>query len=178
ESSDGGAGDSASDDSSDSAGGASSETSEGDSATESGSSDSGDESVVEEEAGAESGSSAYEVDEEKVSLVEEATETDQSIADVLQDPSEVSSYVHESSTIVEVTQGEEPLDQQFVGIVAEVDESDGLEIAADRYNENLEVTQPYGYGNSETGEVLIYEQESWQDASSQYSPEELVYGTY
>src|SRR5699024_1148160 len=65
------------------------------------------------------------------------------------------------------------------GITAEVDESDGgLKVASDYFDENYEIIQPHGYGNSETDELFLYSEAGWEDYSTQHGVEELIYGTY
>lgn len=123
--------------------------------------------------------SAYDIDQDKVDMVENATETDNTVGDVLKAPSEITSYIQDTSIIIEVTEGEEITDQSFQGITAEVDETDGeLEVASDYFDENYEIIQPHGYGNSETDELFMYTDAGWEDYSSQYGVEELIYGTY
>ncbi|KKK32930.1 hypothetical protein WN59_12855 [Salinicoccus sediminis] len=123
--------------------------------------------------------SAYDIDQDKVDMVENATETDNTVDDVLKAPSEITSYIQDTSIIIEVTEGEEITDQSFQGITAEVDETDGeLEVASDYFDENYEIIQPHGYGNSETDELFIYSETGWEDYSTQYGVEELIYGTY
>ncbi|WP_411842525.1 hypothetical protein [Salinicoccus sp. HZC-1] len=120
----------------------------------------------------------YDIDEDKVSMVENATETDQSVEDVLRNSSEVTSYVQDTSIIIEISQGEQIVDQSFQGIVAEVDESNGLEVASDYFNENFEIIQPHGYGNSETGELFMFTEAGWTDYSPQYEAKDIIYGLY
>ncbi|WP_017549484.1 hypothetical protein [Salinicoccus carnicancri] len=123
--------------------------------------------------------SAYDIDQDKVDMVENAEETDNTVEDVLKEPSEITSYIQDTSIIIEVTEGEEVTEQSFQGITAEVDESDGaLEVASDYFDENYEIIQPHGYGNSETDELFIYSETGWEDYSTQYGVEELIYGTY
>ncbi|WP_017549483.1 hypothetical protein [Salinicoccus carnicancri] len=122
---------------------------------------------------------AYDLGQDKADMIESAEDTDMSVEDVLQDPSEVTSYMQETAIAIEVTDGEQVLDESFTGNRAEVDETDGgLEVASDYIDENFNVTQPHGYANSETGEVILNSQEGWMDYSGQYSPDELVYGVY
>lgn len=123
--------------------------------------------------------SAYDLGQDKADMIESAEETDKSVESVLQEPSEVTSYIQETAIAIEVTDGEQVLDEGFTGNRAEIDETDGaLEVASDYVDENFNVTQPHGYANSETGELLINSEQGWADYSAQYGPEELVYGTY
>lgn len=140
--------------------------------------ESSSEDLTEAEIDEDSLDSAYDIDENKVNMIEKATETDQSIEDVLKDPSEITSYREDTSIIIEVTEGEELVNKSFQGIVAEVDKSDGLEVASDYFDENFEIIQPHGYGNSDTEELYMYTESGWTDYSSEYGAEDLVYGTY
>lgn len=122
---------------------------------------------------------AYDIDEDKVRMVENAAETGKSMEDVLKAPSEITSYIQDTSIIIEVTEGEQIVNQSFQGITAEIDEADGnLEVASDYFDENFQIIQPHGYGNSGTGELFMYTGAGWEDYSAQYEAEELIYGTY
>ncbi len=123
--------------------------------------------------------SAYDIDEDKVTMMENATDTDRSVEEVLKAPSEITSYIQDTSIIIEVKEGEQVVNQSFQGITAEIDETDGrLEVASDYFDENYEIIQPHGYGNSETGELFLYTQAGWEDYSDRHGVEELLYGTY
>lgn len=137
------------------------------------------EDLTEEEIDEEELRSAYDIDQDKVDMVENASETDNTVDDVLKAPSEITSYIQDTSIIIEVTEGEKIIDQSFQGITAEVDESDGgLKVASDYFDENYEIIQPHGYGNSETDELFLYSEAGWEDYSTQHGVEELIYGTY
>lgn len=122
---------------------------------------------------------AYDLGQDKADMIENAEDTDKSVEDVLQEPSEVTSYMQETAIAIKVTDGEQVLDEGFNGNRAEVDETDGkLEVASDYVDENFNVTRPHGYANSETGELLLNTEQGWVDYSNEYSPDELIYGTY
>ncbi|AKG74673.1 hypothetical protein [Salinicoccus halodurans] len=149
--------------------------SDADAASDEGSS----EDLAEAEIDEEDMKSAYDLGEDKADMIDSATETDQSVEDVLQAPSEVTSYQQETAIMIEVTEGEQVLDEAFTGNRAQIDETEGtLEVASDYIDESFNVTYPHGYANSETGEVILNTDRGWTDYSAQYGPEELVYGTY
>src|SRR5699024_1007620 len=150
-----------------------SESDEGSSGSES------SEDTSEGEVNEEDMKAAYDLGQDKADMIENATETDKSVEDVLKEPSEVTSYMQETAIAIEVTDGEQVLDESFTGNRAEIDETDDtLEVASDYVDENFNVTTPHGYANSETDELYLNTEEGWADYSGEYGPDELVYGTY
>ncbi|GAB3058711.1 hypothetical protein ACFOU0_04375 [Salinicoccus sesuvii] len=122
--------------------------------------------------------SAYDSDLRKAELLEEAEETTLGFEDVMRPVSEVTSYEHNTAIILELTENGNVMEQQFQGIVAEVRESDEIELASDFFDENYQIVGPYAYGNTDTEEVLVHENGEWVDYSSQFEVEDLINGLY
>lgn len=118
--------------------------------------------------------------DELISLINEAEETDLTVEDVLKPASEVSSYYARTGLGIFTFQGdsEEPDSYDIVALDGEVDESEGLEIYVEERDLETEQSFEHGYGNSEEDVVYLHDGQNWVDQSSQSSPEEIMHGLY
>ncbi len=119
------------------------------------------------------------LDADKTAVIKDMKETGESVEEVLQPVSEVTSYLQETLIAIKIAENGQVIDQRFGGNKAQIYESDEkIKISSDFLDQNYNVTGPHGYADSESGEMYIYSDQGWTDFSSQYEPEELIYGTY
>lgn len=120
----------------------------------------------------------FENNAEPIEAFEGAEKADVDLEDVLKPKDEVTSYYSETFMLINAFEAEsdEPADTDLIGLTAEINEEDELQVYSGQWYQEDEFIYPYAYADSDT--LLYIAEDKWTDITGEAEAEEIYYGTY
>lgn len=113
-----------------------------------------------------------------VEMLENVSETDENVEDILKQKDDVGTYYAEAFVMINIFDGvnSEPVQSDMTGLIAEVDEREDIEVYAEVHDPASDEFVPHRYGNPDS--VFAYEDGMWSEVTSGTTTGEIFHATY
>lgn len=111
-------------------------------------------------------------------MLDDAVQTDEEMQNLLTAKDDITTYYGETFMVVDVFDGvnSEPFQSDTVGLIAELDEGEDMEVYSEIHEPSSDEFTPHHYGNSEI--VYAYQDGLWTEDTSGTTAEEVFHATY